>query len=99
MEKAARVMKSIFIFVIFFISFLAGIVPMKNKRFASSQHLLGIANTFSGGVFLAIAFVHIIPETASSYYIYILEKQTKKYFGMTPLVYNDNTASEFLSKQ
>lgn len=32
--------------------------------------MLGLANTFSGGVFLAIAFVHIIPETASLYYEY-----------------------------
>lgn len=40
---------------------------------------MGIANTFSGGVFLAIAFVHIIPETASSYYMYALRQQSEKY--------------------
>jgi len=34
--------------------------------------LLGIANTFSGGVFLAIAFVHIIPETSNNYYMNVL---------------------------
>ena len=39
--------------------------------------MLGIANTFSGGVFLAIAFVHIIPEAATNYYLYVLEMQSK----------------------
>ena len=36
--------------------------------------MLGIANSFSGGVFLAIAFVHILPETANLYYYSKLEK-------------------------
>jgi len=74
MLRVAVIMKSVFIFLIFFVSFAAGLVPMKSKRFSSSQHLLGIANTFSGGVFLAIAFVHIIPETSGNYYLYILEE-------------------------
>lgn len=36
---------------------------------------MSIANTFSGGVFLAIAFVHIIPETAALYYDYKYQEQ------------------------
>lgn len=43
---------------------------MKWKKCRKNDHLLSVANTFSGGVFLAIAFVHIIPETASLYYEY-----------------------------
>lgn len=70
--------KSAFIVIVFFVSLLSGFVPIKNKRFRDNQHLLGIANTFSGGVFLAIAFIHIIPETSNNYYLYVLDKQSHK---------------------
>ena len=63
-----------FIFVIFAITVASGLAPMKSKKFKESSHLLGIANTFSGGVFLAIAFVHIIPETATNYYLEVLQR-------------------------
>lgn len=44
---------------------------------SKSTEILGIANTFSGGVFLAIAFVHIIPEAATNYYLYVLDLQSQ----------------------
>lgn len=56
------------------ITVCSGLAPIKSKKFRESSHLLGIANTFSGGVFLAIAFVHIIPETSNNYYMTILER-------------------------
>jgi zinc transporter ZupT len=55
------------------ISVLSGLAPYKFKKLSQSQELLGIANTFSGGVFLAIAFVHIIPEAATKYYLIVLD--------------------------
>jgi len=61
-------LKWIFIFVIFFITIGAGLAPMKIKNISQNAKWLGIANCFSGGVFLAIAFVHILPETANMYY-------------------------------
>lgn len=69
----AMTVKLLFILIIFVISFGSGLAPLKFKRLKESTHLLGLANTFSGGVFLAIAFVHIIPETSNNYYISILE--------------------------
>jgi zinc transporter ZupT len=68
--KSVLILKICFIFVIFLVSMIAGIVPMKWKKCRKNEHFLGIANTFSGGVFLAIAFVHIIPEANSLYYEY-----------------------------
>lgn len=35
---------------------------------------MGIANSFAGGVFLAIALVHIMPEQSASYIEYKKEK-------------------------
>jgi zinc transporter ZupT len=49
--------------VIFFVEALAlGLVPVFCKSFSESPAALGIANSFSGGVFMAISLVHILPE-------------------------------------
>lgn len=61
----------IFIIVIFFEAFLAGTFPTVSKSFRESPKILGIANAFAGGVFLAIAFVHILPEETENYSEYI----------------------------
>ena len=73
-QHTAVLLKVLFIFLIFIITVCSGLAPIKSRRFRESSHLLGIANTFSGGVFLAIAFVHIIPETSNNYYMSILER-------------------------
>ncbi|KAJ1462548.1 ZIP zinc transporter-domain-containing protein [Pelagophyceae sp. CCMP2097] len=42
-------------------------IPLCMKQFSESPRTLGIASTFSGGVFLALAFGHMIPEAAESF--------------------------------
>lgn len=44
-----------------------GLIPMKCAAFNDSPKILNIANSFSGGVFLTIAAVHIMPEQAESW--------------------------------
>ena len=39
-----------------------GMIPVKVKSFRESTNILAIANAFSGGVFIAIALMHIMPE-------------------------------------
>lgn len=68
--------KLIFIFIIIFESLIFGIVPSKWGRCRRSEKYLSLANCFSGGVFLAIAFLHIIPETTQEYYEYLMEDTT-----------------------
>jgi len=63
-----------FMFMIFAVTVIMGVLPQRIKGLLQTGSYLGIANTFSGGVFLAIAFVHIIPEAATNYYLYILEQ-------------------------
>ena len=72
--STTAVLKWVFIVVILVITMGAGLAPMKIKGCHSNQKILGIANSFSGGVFLAIAFVHILPETCNLYYYDKLEK-------------------------
>ena len=55
-------LKIIFIFVSLFEAIILGLLPVYSKRFSENPKILGIANAFSGGVFLAIALMHIMPE-------------------------------------
>ena len=66
--EPTTIAKLVFIAIILLIAMGAGLAPMKIKGCKSNQKILGIANSFSGGVFLAIAFVHILPETCDMYY-------------------------------
>jgi zinc transporter ZupT len=56
------ILKIIFIIVAFFEAFLMGLLPVKCIRCRKSLAILGIANAFSAGVFVAIALLHIMPE-------------------------------------
>lgn len=55
-------LKILFIIVAFIEAAGLGILPVKSKSFKESPLVLGIANAFSGGVFLGIAMMHIMPE-------------------------------------
>lgn len=56
-----------------------GVVPIKCKSFRESPRILGIANAFSGGLFLAIALVHIMPEQSESYADADINESLKEY--------------------
>jgi len=43
------------------------LIPVYSKKFSESPMILGMANAFSGGVFLAIALMHIMPEQADTW--------------------------------
>ena len=51
-----------FIIAAFLEALLLGLIPVKSKVFRESPKILGIANAYSGGVFLAISLMHIMPE-------------------------------------
>ena len=59
--------KVAFIFFIFSLALGTGMIPVKCKGFKESPKIVGIANAFSGGVFLAIALVHVLPDVTGSY--------------------------------
>ena len=51
-----------FIVMVFAEALFGGLVPVKLKTFSKSPKILGIANCLSGGIFFAIALLHIMPE-------------------------------------
>jgi len=60
--RAARNIKIIFVFIIFAIGLGSGILPAKVPRCGKNKKFMSMANAFSGGLFLAIALVHVLPE-------------------------------------
>ena len=63
-EKTLKILKGCFIVVVFFLTIVAGILPVYVKACKESPTFLGLANAFSGGLFLAIGLFHILPEVA-----------------------------------
>ena len=61
-QKQVRIIKIIFVFVIFAIGLGSGILPAKVPSCGKNKTFMGMANAFSGGLFLAIALVHVLPE-------------------------------------
>lgn len=67
--EATRVawLKGIFMTTAFLEAAILGSIPILSSKFSESPCVLGVANAFSGGVFLAIAVMHIMPEQASTW--------------------------------
>ena len=54
--------KVAFIIVCFLQGLCTGFIPTWSESCRTSPKILGIANAFAAGVFLAIALLHILPE-------------------------------------
>ena len=67
MAISTTTVKILFIVAAFIEAALLGVLPIKSKKFKESPTVLGIANAYSGGVFLAIALMHIMPEQSNSW--------------------------------
>ena len=59
-------LKIALIFICFGIIYL-GLIPAYSKHCRKNELLLSLMNAFSGGVFLAMAFIHILPEACETY--------------------------------
>lgn len=59
--------KIAFILIVFFQALLSGYFPTWSRSCRESPKILGIANSFASGVFIAIAIVHILPEEAANW--------------------------------
>ena len=75
-----------FIVVAFAESFLSGMLPTWSESCRSSPKILGIANSFAGGVFLAIAFMHITPEEIEAWNELEVKKGVTKVFPLPELL-------------
>lgn len=46
---------------------LCWLIPLKSKKISQNKFALSMANAFSGGVFLSLAFGHLIPESVHGF--------------------------------
>jgi zinc transporter ZupT len=69
--KTLLISKIAFIFVIFGIALGFGILPAKVKSCGRNPKFMSMANSFSGGLFLAIALIHILPDVIKDYEEYL----------------------------
>jgi zinc transporter ZupT len=60
--------KIVFIVVCWCEAFFSGCFPTWSAGCRENPKILGIANAFASGVFLAIALIHILPEEVDIYY-------------------------------
>lgn len=54
--------KVIFQIILTAINVFCWLVPLRSKKMSENKFALSLANAFSGGVFLSLAFGHLIPE-------------------------------------
>ena len=47
------------------INMLSWAIPLRNKNFSKNTKLLGLANSFAGGIFLMLAFGHMLPHSVA----------------------------------
>ncbi|KAL7540815.1 hypothetical protein ACHAXR_012683 [Thalassiosira sp. AJA248-18] len=65
-----NVWKIIFQAMLTTINVVCWLVPLKSKRITENKLGLSLANAFSGGVFLSLAFGHLIPECVHGFHGY-----------------------------
>lgn len=61
-ERASLWVQIIFIISIIVVTLIFGLFPLFCKVCKNSTRFLGIANSFSGGIFMGIALFHLFPE-------------------------------------
>lgn len=59
--------KIIFQAILTTINVVCWLVPLRSKSFGENKLALSLANAFSGGVFLSLAFGHLIPECVEGF--------------------------------
>lgn len=50
-----------------------GMLPLKLKAFKENKLVLALSNGFSGGLFLAVGILHLLPEAAENFENYYEE--------------------------
>ena len=71
MSSGVAWLQVIAIFVYFIEAFIGGMIPVWSDDFKNSPGRMGLANALAGGVFVSIAFIHILPEQNYLYAKYL----------------------------
>ncbi|KAL4462641.1 hypothetical protein ABPG74_000471 [Tetrahymena malaccensis] len=61
------IVKSVAMVVMYLIIMITGNLPLRVKTFKENKKVLSIASAFSGGLFLSIGLIHILPEAGDDF--------------------------------
>jgi len=53
--------------IMFFMIMITGSLPLRWERFRKSSKLISLASAFSGGLFLAVGILHLLPEASGKF--------------------------------
>ncbi len=51
----------------FFLIIVTGLIPIKVNSFHSNEKLMSLSSAFSGGLFLSVALIHLLPEAIKTF--------------------------------
>lgn len=81
MNISVQNFKIIMVFVMFLISLL-GILPLRIPAITKSEARLSYLNCFSAGMFMAIALIHMLPESVEDYEKWVTEENIIRPFPL-----------------
>jgi len=61
------VIKILSMIVMFLLILIVGSLPIRSSSFKSNDKLLSLTKAFSGGLFLAVGIVHLLPEASENF--------------------------------
>lgn len=63
-EKTGVTIQVLLTLTILVVNLIFGLIPLFCKKFIFNSSFIGIANAFSGGIFLSSGLFHLIPEVS-----------------------------------
>lgn len=75
------IIKLVFCFVIVLLTIISSLIPIKVKRITQSPAIMGLANSFAAGLFIAIALIHVQPESIAMYTAYMEKLEAEEESG------------------
>jgi len=66
-ETGLFIIKLLSMFIMFAMIMVTGNLPLRWERFRKSSTIISLASAFSGGLFLGVGILHLLPEAAESF--------------------------------
>jgi len=73
-DKASEWIKAPVMVIMFALVIIFGSIPLRLKAFKTNKLVLAISAAFSGGLFLGIGLIHLLPESNEGFERYFNSK-------------------------
>ncbi|KAL4477967.1 hypothetical protein ABPG72_013375 [Tetrahymena utriculariae] len=76
MSGALAAVKIASMATMFFLTLIMGSIPLRSKSFKENQLVISLSSAFSGGLFLAVGLLHLLPDATESFENYYTSTTT-----------------------